>query len=104
MRRPRLARRSRPRSYIRSVTPKPTDERRAQARGAPETKATGLIQKILADPSKAADDLEAEVRTGGDATMMSALLSAAESLGKLRGLDLKPQIAKMRTRLRAAGF
>jgi hypothetical protein len=85
------------------MLPDPSGERRARPRNSQETRATGLVQAILHDPATAADAIEAEIRTGGDVTMAAALLSAAESLAMLRGIDLKPQLAAMRRRLRGAG-
>ena len=81
-----------------------TPDRRSKPRTARESRATGLIQAILSDPAKAADDLEMETRTGGDVTMTLALLEAAESLAQLRGLNLTTQLALVRRRLRGAGF
>jgi hypothetical protein len=86
------------------VPPEAPKDRRAIARGDYENQATGLVEKILKDPAKAADELESNIRTTGDVTMVSALISAAASLAILRGIDLKNHVAAVRKRLRDAGF
>lgn len=83
---------------------KPADDRRDHSRTTDEGRATTLIQAILRDESRAANDLENDLRSGGDVQVIKALLSAAESLASLRGMDLGVQIASVRRHLKRAGF
>jgi hypothetical protein len=81
-----------------------TGERRLRLRNSRESRATTLIQGMLQDPSKAAQDLEAELRGGGDVAVTFALLPVAQSLAALRGVDLSREIAAVRARLKDARF
>jgi hypothetical protein len=83
---------------------KPADDRRDHSRTMDEGRATTLIQAILRDETRAANDLENDLRSGGDAQVVKALLAAAESLASLRGMDLGVQIASVRRHLKRAGF
>jgi hypothetical protein len=51
-----------------------------------------------------AQDLEAELRGGGDVAVTFALLPVAQSLAALRGVDLSREIATVRARLKKARF
>jgi hypothetical protein len=77
-----------------------TGERRSGPRNAHENRATTLIQSILKDPMRAAAELEIDLNSGGDIDVIMALLSAAESLASLRGIDLGSQVAAVRRRLK----
>jgi hypothetical protein len=82
----------------------PTDERRNRKRNPEERRATSLIQAIVRDPTKAAERLEADLRSGADLSGTMALLAATESVASLRGIDLGSQIAAIRQHLKRAGF
>ena len=77
-------------------------ERRARPRTTEESRTTGLVQAIVASPRAAAAELERDVRAGGDWDVTLALLSAAEAMGRLRGLDLSKEITLIREQLRKA--
>jgi len=79
-------------------------ERRSQPRDLHEKLVTATIQSILKDPVHTANDLESDLRAGGDQKAALALLVAAESLASLRGLDIGPQVASIRMQLKKAGF
>jgi hypothetical protein len=78
-------------------------ERRSKPRTAHQHRATALIQTILVDPRRAADELERDLRAGGDRDEVFSLLSAAETLAHVRGLDLGAQVALVRGHLREKG-
>ena len=79
-------------------------DRRFHLRGWFSHRATELIQALLADPVKVANDLEADLRNGGDAGKTSALLSVARVFGDVRGIDLTSRIREVSDKLRSAGF
>lgn len=64
---------------------------------------TGLIQALLADPVKVADQLESDLRRGADQKGIAALLEAARVFGNMRGVDLVPRIRDVHSRLKKAG-
>jgi hypothetical protein len=82
----------------------PTSERRSKVRTTKEQNATTLIQAILTDPSRAANDLRADLTDGGDPEVILALLSAAETLSSLRGVDIGTQVAKVKKQLSKEGL
>jgi hypothetical protein len=79
-------------------------ERRAPPRPLLESRASGLIQAILRDTHQVAVDLERDLRAGADAMSVIALLEAADTLSKLRGVDLRANVAIVRRHLRRAGL
>jgi hypothetical protein len=79
-------------------------ERRRHPRSAQDERATSLIQALRRDVNQAAADLEADLRAGADASVIGALLSAAEVLASLRGIPLGREVRAVRRRLRKAGY
>ena len=80
------------------------EDRRAKPRSRSHHHATRLIQAILKNPAGAARELQADLKAGADGNMIVALLSAAESLARLRDVDISPQVASIKQRLKRAGF
>jgi CheY-like chemotaxis protein len=81
-----------------------SEERRTRTRTTREMRATSLIQGIITDPSKTANDMAAELQNGGNPSVIFSLLRVAQSIAALRKIDLNPQIATIRTHLTQAGF
>jgi hypothetical protein len=73
--------------------------RRNRARNARENKATGVVQLLIRDPTRAARVLEKDLELGGDPDVIFGLLDAVESIVRLRGLDLSAQVRALRMRL-----
>jgi hypothetical protein len=82
----------------------PTGERRSKPRDVPEKRATTLIQAILKDPANAARDLEVDLKAGADPGVTLALLTAAENLASLRGIDIGVQVAAVARQLKRMGY
>ena len=74
-------------------------ERRRYARTSDESAAAGLIDAILRAPHAAAADLVRDVDAGADPQAVLALLEAATTLARLRGLKIDRFVQAMRTRL-----
>lgn len=84
--------------------PLPQIERRRRPRPSPDKTPGGLVQALVRDPAAAAAFLEADLAGGGNAETVGALLTAAERLGLLRGVDLKLSVAAVRARLQRIGY
>jgi hypothetical protein len=74
-------------------------ERRRYARPSDESAAAGLIDAILRAPQTAAADLVRDVDAGADPQAVLALLEAATTLARLRGLKIDHFVQAMRARL-----
>ena len=84
--------------------PEEQEDKRVHPRASFGNRTTGLIQALLADPGKVAEDLEADLRKGADVRATAALLSSARVFAKVRGIDLVDRVRDICHRLKKAGF
>jgi hypothetical protein len=82
----------------------PVKDRRLRERNTYDDRAAGLIQALLTNPVKVANELEADLQSGADPIMTAALLAGARMFGDLRGIDLTGRIAVVVKRLQRVGF
>lgn len=74
-------------------------DRRDNPRNSRQNKATGIVQALIRDPTRAAAMLEHDLDAGGDPNVVFGLLGAVESIVQLRGIDLSAQVRALRKRI-----
>ena len=78
---------------------RPRPDRRARSRDSYDNSVTGLVQAILRDPARVAANLEDDLLLGADPRVVLALLSAAEGLTRIRGVEIGTAVAAIRKRI-----
>ena len=81
------------------TSPGDKSERRGTGRTVTQDRATGVIQAILRDPIEAQRLLELDLDHGEPPARVLGVLDTAESLSRIRGLNLSRKIEGIRDRI-----